>query len=285
MELRRHITAALLAAFTLLSPARLAADETSDTEKRYMDNVQKAEEAIGKRNWPLAIAYLQEAMHGDPGNPQNIMLMSNMGMLQFYNGEDSLALRTLTEVRAMAPASVVILSNRAQVLTGMNRLDDALNDYNRIIGMDSTYADAWRERGSIMLRQGKLAEAENDVDRYRKLRPSDDQGKLMQAVIYAATGRPDEAIPLYGELIEKKAESVYLCARASCYLQKSDLLAAAEDIARGLELDPDDGELYYCRAWLNRLRFRDEDATADARRAVERGVNPLRVKALLQTQR
>ena len=274
-----------MAAIIMLIPARLAADEASDTEKRYMDNVQKAEEAIGKRKWPLAIAYLQEAMQSDPGNPQNIMLLSNMGMLQFYNGEDSLALRTLTEARAMAPASVVILSNRAQVLTGMNRLDDALNDYNRIIEMDSTYADAWRERGSIMLRQGKLAEAETDIARYRQLRSSDDQGKLMQAVIFAATGRPDNAIPLYGELIEKKAESVYLCARASCYLQKSDLLAAAEDIARGLELDPDDGELYYCRAWLNRLRFRDEDALADARRAVERGVNPLRIKALFQIQR
>lgn len=280
MELK-HLFAAIMAAL-LLCPALAAEDEGNS---RYMHYVQQAEEAIGKRKWPLAIAYLQEAMHSDPGNPQNIMLLSNMGMLQYYNGEDSLALHTLTEARAMAPASVVILSNRAQVLAGMNRLDDAFNDYSRIIDMDSTYADAWRERGAIRLQQGKVTEAESDISRYRALRPDDDQGKLMQAVLFAATARPDEAIPLYSELIEKKAESVYLSARATCYLQQSDLLSAAEDIARGLELDPDDGELYYCRAWLNRLRFRDDDAMADARRAVERGVNPLRVKSLLSQPR
>lgn len=280
MELK-HLFAAIMAAL-LLCPALAAEDEGNS---RYMHYVQQAEEAIGKRKWPHAIAYLQEAMHSDPGNPQNIMLLSNMGMLQYYNGEDSLALHTLTEARAMAPASVVILSNRAQVLAGMNRLDDAFNDYSRIIDMDSTYADAWRERGAIRLQQGKVTEAESDISRYRALRPDDDQGKLMQAVLFAATARPDEAIPLYSELIEKKAESVYLSARATCYLQQSDLLSAAEDIARGLELDPDDGELYYCRAWLNRLRFRDDDAMADARRAVERGVNPLRVKSLLSQPR
>lgn len=280
MELTR-ILAALLAALAII--AVRAADQ--DENSRYMHNVQKAEEAIGKRKWPLAIAYLQEAMQSDPGNPQNIMLLSNMGMLHYYNGDDSLALHTLTEARAMAPASVVILSNRAQVLTGMNRLADALSDYSRIIAMDSTYADAWRERGAIELQLGKLPEAESDITRYRALCPDDSQGKLMQAVLMAATGRPDEAIPLYSGLIEEKPESVYYSARATCHMQNSDLPAAAEDVARGLELDPDDGELYYVRAWLNRMRFRDDDAQADARRAMELGVSPMRVKALFSLPR
>ena len=280
MELTR-ILAALLAALAII--AVRAADQ--DENSRYMHNVQKAEEAIGKRKWPLAIAYLQEAMQSDPGNPQNIMLLSNMGMLHYYNGDDSLALHTLTEARAMAPASVVILSNRAQVLTGMNRLADALSDYSRIIAMDSTYADAWRERGAIELQLGKLPEAESDITRYRALCPDDSQGKLMQAVIMAATGRPDEAIPLYSGLIEEKPESVYYSARATCHMQNSDLPAAAADVARGRELDPDDGARYYVRAWLNRMRFRDDDAQADARRAMELGVSPMRVKALFSMPR
>ena len=277
---------ALLTLLLLLTAApRLRGEVKVEEGTKYMHYVEQAEEAIGKRKWPLAIAYLQEAMQSEPGNPQNILLLSNMGMLQYYNGEDSLALRTLTEARAMAPASVVILANRAEVLTGMGRYDDALADYTRIIGMDSTYAAAWLERAAIELRQGKLVEAEGDIARLRELRPGDRQGKLMQAVVFAATGRPDEAITLYNDIITEKGESVYYSARASCYLQKSDLLSAAEDIAKGLELDPDDGELYYCRAWLNRLRFRDEDALADAKRAIDRGVNPMRVKALFAQPR
>lgn len=256
----------------------------SEEENPYLRYVEKAEEAIGKRDWETGIAYLQEAMRSDPGNAQNVMLMSNVGMLQFYNGEDSLALRTLSEARAMAPASVVILNNRARVLTGMERLDDALRDYDLILEMDSTYAAAYQEKASIELRLGKFLEAENDIMRFRALKPNDSQGKLIQAVINANTDRIDEAISLYGELLDEKQESVWFSARAMCYLVKGDLAEAADDIANGLEIDPQDAELYYCRAYLNRLRYREEDARTDAKRALELGINPLRVKALFEKQ-
>ena len=99
-------------------------------------------------------------------------------------------------------------------------------------------------------------------------------------MIFASTGRPADAIPLYTELIEAKKESVYYSARAMCYLETGELPEAADDIASGLEIDPRDPELYFCRARLNLLRYRPDDARVDARRAVEFGLNPLRAKAL-----
>ena len=66
-----------------------------------------------------------------------------------------------------------------------------------------------------------------------------------------------------------------------CYLALDQLAEASDDIARGLELNPSDGELYYNRAVLNRLRYREEDAKADARKAVELGVAPARVAEFL----
>lgn len=259
--------------------------QAEEKESVYMKCVQKAEEATGKGDWETAIAFLQEAMRSEPGNAQNIMLLSNVGMMQFYMGEDSLALHTLTEARAMAPASVVILNNRARVLTQMDRLEDALRDYDLILSMDSTYAAAYHDRAAIELRQGRIDKAEADVAHFRSLKPGDMEGKLLQAVIYGGTGRQDEATALYSELIEAKEESVLYAARAMCYLEAGALPEAAEDIARGLELDPDDAELYYCRAYLNRLRYRDDDARIDAKRALELGLNPLRVRALFDKKR
>lgn len=254
--------------------------QKQEKESEYMQLVDRADEAAGKGNWDEAIECLRAAMRSEPGNAQNVMLLSNVGMMQFYQGEDSLALHTLTEARAMAPASVVILNNRARVLSRMDRLDDAMNDYSLIVEMDSTYAPAYQDRAAINLRRGRVDLAEDDVTVYRRLRPADPQGKLLQAVVFASTGRPQQAIPLYTELLKAKAESVYYSARAMCYLETGELPEAADDIARGLELDPDDGELYFCRARLNLLRYRPDDARTDARRALELGVNPLRVKAL-----
>ena len=245
-----------------------------------MKYVQWGDDAIAKGRWSEAISYLEEAMRTEPSNPQNVMLLSNVGMLHHYAGEDSLALHTLSEARAMAPSSVVIPNNRARVLSAMGRAGDALKDYDLILQMDSTFADAWYDRAALHLRSGRTDLAENDAQRFMELAPDDLQGKLLMAVIYSNTHRPADAIPLYTELIKVKPEAVYYSARAMCRLQLEELAEAADDIARGLELDPGDSELYYCRAFLNLLRYREDDARADAAKAVELGLNPERAAAL-----
>ncbi len=82
------------------------------------------------------------------------MLLSNVGMFQFYRGEDSLALHTLSEARAIAPASTVILNNRAKILRHMGREQDAMKDYDKVIEMDSLNYDAYFNRGYLRLVHG-----------------------------------------------------------------------------------------------------------------------------------
>lgn len=59
------------------------------------------------------------------------------------------------------------------------------------------------------------------------------------------------------------------------------LAEAADDIARGLQIDPAYGELYLYRALLNRLRYRPADARADAQRAISLGIPRRRAEPLL----
>ncbi len=47
-----------------------------------------------------------------------------------------------------------------------------------------------------------------------------------------------------------------------------------------LDLYSYDAELYYYRAWLNRDRYRLDEAHADARKAIELGANKNKVDAL-----
>lgn len=269
---------------TILAAALLAIATTVTAESHYMKYVQWGDEAVAKGKYDDAITCYREAMKAEPSNPQNVMLLSNVGMIQHYAGNDSLALLTLTDARAIAPNSVVILANRARILASMGRIEDALLDVDKVIEMDSTYAAAYYDRAALNLRKKQWQKAEADARKYTELAPKDSQGKLLLAVIYTNTGRPSEAIPLYSELLENKKDAVLYAARSMCYLATDQLAEAADDIARGLEIDPNDGELYYNRAALNRLRYREEDARADAMKAHELGVDAARTAAFLDVK-
>ena len=277
MKYPRLLRRIALAAATIAATAAIA-------ESHYMKYVQWGDEAVANGKYSDAIECYREAMKAEPSNPQNVMLLSNVGMIQHYQGEDSLALRTLTDARAIAPGSVVILHNRAKILESLGRPYDAILDLAKALEMDSTYAPAYYERAAINMGLGNWKQVEADGRRYAELKPADPQGKLLMAVIFTNSGRPADAIPLYGELIEKKPEAVYYAARSMCYLATDQLAEASDDIARGLELDPDDGELYYNRAVLNRMRYREEDARADAMRARELGVSDQRIAAFLSAK-
>lgn len=261
----------LLAGLTALFSILLVA--ASD----YLKYIELADEAVARQDWNRAEELLRAAMQSEPSNPQNVLLLSNVGMFQYYRGEDSLALHTLSEARAIAPASTVILKNRAAVLRGMGREDDALRDYDKVIEMDSLNYDAYFNRGYIRFTRGDSIGAKADFCILERLRPDDPNTLLVLAVMYSNQGKYDESISYYNRLIKKVEKAEYYTGRAMCRLAKGDLAEASDDIGRGLELDPDDGELYLCRAYLHHLQYRDEDAKADAQLAIRHGVDPSRV--------
>ncbi|MDE5808891.1 MAG: hypothetical protein K2H59_01255 [Muribaculaceae bacterium] len=83
-------------------------------------------------------------------------------------------------------------------------------------------------------------------------------------------------------MISKEKSSDYLASRALCHLMTGNLGEAAEDIADGLELAPDDGMLYLYRAMLNKQRYQTKQAKLDGQRAIELGVNPKTVESFLK---
>lgn len=246
----------------------------------YIKYIELADEAVQKQDWDRAEALLREAMSSEPSNPQNVMLLSNVGMFQFYRGEDSLALHTLSEARAIAPSSTVILNNRAKVLCQMGREDDALKDYTKVVELDSLNYDAYFNRGYILFTRGDSVGAKADFAMLERLRPNDPNTLLILAVMYSNQGNYNEAISYYNRLLKQVEKAEYYTGRAMCRLAKGDLAEASDDIGRGLELDPEDGELYYCRAYLHLLQYSEKDAKADAEKALRYGVSKQRIDEL-----
>lgn len=245
-------------------------------EALYYYKVEEADKACREERWTDAALLLREAMDLDPENAGNLLLMSNLGMVQHRMGEDSLSIATLTEAHRLAPSSVTILSNRAAVLLECGYDGEAYEDYSLVLDLDSADLTARLRHGMIALRARDIRTARDDFRFLDRNFPSSREARIGMSTLHCALGQYREAIPYYNELIADSPDVEFYTGRALCHLMCDDLQEASDDIAEGLHLNPDDGELYLYRAALNRMRFRPDDAEADARRAVALGIDPAR---------
>lgn len=241
----------------------------------------KIDKAIAGENWDMADSLIVETLTQHPDEATRAMLLSNLGMIRYYAGKDSLAVATLTQAHREAPAAVAILSNRAKVLTSIGHVAAAVADYNQIEQLDSTYSDTYLYRGLIYLYNGYFEDAFRDLNKREQMLPRSEDTLIALASYYTITEDYESAVPYYSELIRDNAQAEYYAGRAMCAIHLNRLYDAAEDIAEGLALDPNYSELYLCRAILNKRRYCPDDAHSDAERAISLGASPTRVNALL----
>lgn len=271
---------ALCAAFAF--PQMYASDGYD--EDPYVILCGEADSAIANGNYAEAAARIKDAMAVRPHSPSNVLLRTNLGMVYSMMDSDSIALATLDRVINDYPDMKAARLHKARVLLKTNRDKDAYEVFSDVISLDSLDSEARYYRGIIALYSGRRDVAEADFDVLSRLEPKSHRTESALASLYALTGRNREAIPYYQSLITRDPAPEYYAALAGCLLQAEDLSEAAVTIADGLRLYPSDPELYYYRAWLNRDRYRLDDARADARHAIELGANPTRVNALFKSK-
>ena len=273
MKLNRHL---LIIVYIFISCAVYSYADTP-----YMELVDKADKACNDGKWSEAAKILQDAIKEEPDNPGNVLLLSNLGMVRYNLGLDSLAIDAFDQALDIAPSSVTIIANRAKVYAAMGLEQEAFNDYSRIMMLDSTYITARFHHGLIALRHRMFDVAKEDFEYLKTHYPASDEALIGEATMHSLVGEYKEAIPLYTEIQRKILVPEYFGARANCYLMTDELQAAAEELAPPLELAPTDGELYLYRAALNKMHYRPEDAKKDAERAIQLGVDPARAQEFM----
>lgn len=275
----------LLAMMTLAVIAAPVDTESSGygITDEYFNIVGEADSAIAAGEWERAEEALIRAMNLYPSNPGNIMLMSNLGIVRLNMGHDSLALATLDEAHAMAPQSVTVLQNRARVFTVMGRIDDACKDYSRAVELDSTAVYPRFYRMMIGLRNSvNIRDVLTDMEALERIAPEASETILARAMLASATGNYAEAVKAWTKVIRNDPQPEYYGERALANLMTDRLGDAADDIASGLAVDPDDPTLYLYRAMLAKARYRPEDARADMETAIRLGADRTIAEELLR---
>lgn len=278
------LTSTLFAFSAVIIRADVPQSDEPDTESFYMKKVEEADKACADGNWSDAEKALVAALRSEPANPSNVLLISNLGIIRFNMGEDSLALTTLNAAHEMAPASVTILSNRAKVLAANGRDMEAFADYTRIIELDSLESNARLHHCLFALKRHDYPTAKDDLDFMERNFHKKIETDIAGASVMSGFGNFEDAIPYYNRILKERKDPEYYSGRAFCYLQTGALQEASDDINTALSLSPADGELYLYRAALNKMRFRPADAEADARRAIELGIDKRRAAQFLTNQ-
>lgn len=253
-----------------------------DEEDVYMLLVGDAESAVAVGDYYTAILRLREAMQHSPGNPLNVMLLSNLGNMYMRVDQDSLAMQAFDDALRIAPSMTAIYASRGLLRLKVGDDAGALDDFNTVVARDSLNATGRYYRGMMALYAGDAAQAETDFHVLQRVDPSGYNTNAALSMLYSRTGRQLQAIPFYQKLIADDPSPEYYAALAGCYLAIDNLSEASATIQQGMERFADDAELYYYRAWLNRERYMLDEAKADAARAVRLGADPQRVAALFK---
>jgi protein O-mannosyl-transferase len=131
---------------------------------------------------------------------------------------------------------------------------------------------AYATRGNLRGRSGRIREAMIDLETARMLEPTREDVYEDLGNAYAALGKPDSALVMLDQAIRIDPKGRAYSKRAIIYLRLGRPAEALSDLAKSLELTPDDAPtLHFPRgnAYLQLGRFRE--AVAEFDRAVEIG--------------
>ena len=229
--------------------------------KEYNQWVENAANYIENNHLDSAAVALQNALACEPINKQNAALLLNLGVMQRYLRQYEDAYISLTASLANNMDSVSVLHQRAALLCDMNRFDEAMQDYNTILSIDSKNIEAYYRRGILFLDKKEQSKAQDDFNHAAHINPTHPFTLLSKALIYKLNDDWTSAEKIYSRLISHASapNSGLYMNRAECYVNTEQFSKAATDLAVAQEKEKQNPYFYFLRG---RVRLGQYDKLA-----------------------
>ena len=241
---------------------------------RYLELADSADFYMARENWIQAENKIMEALRLEPANFTNSMLLANLGLIQTHKGEYDKAISSLSLGLNIAPSSTVILNNRAHTYLLMDSIAPAIRDLNRSLQIDSLQEWSLQTRGYIYLQESDIENARHLFEKIKKEFPGNTSVYSGFAAIAEKEGNFNEAMNNYKIVIDKNPEDEEAREAYIFLLIKTDNYTdARSQIRKGLELNPENPMFYLLRGYLHRLNYRMDEAQADKKIALDKGLD------------
>jgi tetratricopeptide (TPR) repeat protein len=205
-----------------------------------------------------AIAFATLLFDGKERAFRVVFNRNGLALVESHLGNLPEALRLVTEGLELLDAELelhehqlhrsVLMHNRAQVLMGLGRFDEALEGFDAVIAVDPNYPDYHLDRGNALHRVGRDDEALESYRTAIRLGPPFPEALYNCAELHLDAGDTEAAREALDHVLELDPTLVDAYVnRAGLHLEDGDADAALRDAETGLALDPDN-PLLHCAA-------------------------------------
>jgi tetratricopeptide (TPR) repeat protein len=205
-----------------------------------------------------AIAFATLLFDGKERAFRVVFNRNGLALVESHLGNLPEALRLVTEGLELLDAELelhehqlhrsVLMHNKAQVLMGLGRFDEALAAFDAVIAVDPNYPDYHLDRGNALHRLGRDDEALESYQTAIRLGPPFPEALYNCAELHLDAGNTAAARDALDHVLELDPDLVDAYVnRAGLHLEDGDPDAALRDAETGLALDSDN-PLLHCAA-------------------------------------
>ena len=262
----------IIGLFLILSIAStgFAQDYVTPTYKQW---VTKSADYMEKNQLDSAEFALNQAIMSEPKNKNNSWLMTSLGTIQQHLGKMDEAYISITTALNKHPESAFILHQRAGLLMEMERWDEAREDYDKLLSIDSLDVEALYNRGVLKLEIKDRVGAAKDFEVAERNGEFSPFGLLGKALLHRLDGEWREAEKTYTAVLKDYPEmtDLYL-KRAECYLHLDQLSRLSADLQAASAHEFANPMYYFLRGQLRLKQFDKLAARSDFKKAQELGM-------------
>ncbi len=162
--------------------------------------------------------------------------------------------------------------NRGLSFMNENKLNEALQDYNKAIELKPGYNEAYVNRGNIERGNGKYEEALNDYNKAIEVRPDFAIAYFNRGILYMNQQKNDEALSDFTKAIELKPTYYKAYSnRGVIYNNAKRYEDAIREYSKAIEIKPDYFEAYYNRGMAKYYSGDKNGGCADLKQSADLG--------------
>ena len=125
---------------------------------------------------------------------KNVNEVYNDGMYEFLNENFEKSVEILSQAAELDPGRKLTFVSRGAAFLKLDRLEEALADFDHAIGIDPAYARAYHLRGLVAERRGDDRSALNDFTRAIEIDPDYGAAYHSRATLHTKMGQEERAV-------------------------------------------------------------------------------------------